>query len=191
MNTKQKACTLKDVRSFLGVFPSDMLPRSVTQTGTVIINTDPHTEKGSHWLAVHFFPKSSSAYYFDSYGILPLVPDIEAFIRRNCTVWDYNKRQLQGLTSNICGKYCCLFALYMDRGFTARQFVGQLEGAASADKRIVRTFASEFGERGSLPPWRGNDGCGVQCSSSLLYKKWVRNRSFRHSQLCRPPIWRS
>jgi hypothetical protein len=59
----------------------------VTQTGTVIINTDPHTEKGSHWLAVHFFPKSSSAYYFDSYGILPLVPDIEAFIRRNCTVW--------------------------------------------------------------------------------------------------------
>jgi len=29
-----------------------------------------------------FFPKSSTAYYFDSYGILPLVPDIEAFIRR-------------------------------------------------------------------------------------------------------------
>jgi len=57
MNTTQIACTLKDVRSFLGVFPSDMLPRSVTQTGTVIINTDPHTEKDSHWLAVHFFSK--------------------------------------------------------------------------------------------------------------------------------------
>ena len=94
MNTTQIACTLKDMRSFLGVFPSDMLPRSVTQTGTVIINTDPHTEKGSHWLAVLFFPKSSSAYYFDSYGILPIVPYIEAFIRRNCTVWDHNKRQL-------------------------------------------------------------------------------------------------
>jgi len=55
MNTTQIACTLKDVRSFLGVFPSDMLPRSVTQTGTVIINTDPHTEKGSHWLAYIVF----------------------------------------------------------------------------------------------------------------------------------------
>ena len=64
MNTTQILCTLKDVRSFLGGFPSDMLPRSVTQTGTVIINTDPHTEKGSHWLAVHFLPKSSSAYFF-------------------------------------------------------------------------------------------------------------------------------
>jgi len=64
MNTTQILCTLKDVRSFLGGFPSDMLPRSVTQTGTVIINADPHTEKGSHWLAVHFLPKSSSAYFF-------------------------------------------------------------------------------------------------------------------------------
>ena len=170
----QIACTLKDVRSFLGVFPSDMLLRSVTQTGTVIINTYPHRERFT--LASHtFFPKSSSAYYFDSYGILPLVPDIEAFIRRNCTVWDYNKRQLQGLTSNICG---------MDRGFTARQFVGQLEDASSADRQIVRAFAFEFGERGSSPsPQRGNcdDGCGeggVQCSSSFLYKRWVLNRSF-------------
>jgi len=55
MNTSQIACTLKDVRSFLGVFPSDMLPRSVTHTGTVKINTNPHIKKGSHWLAMHFF----------------------------------------------------------------------------------------------------------------------------------------
>ena len=112
-----------------------------------------------------FFPKSSCAYYFDSYGILPLVPDIEAFLHRNCTVWDYNKRQLQGLTSNTCGKYCCLFALYMDRGFTAEQFVGQFDGASSAHREIFRAFASECGT-----PRRGN-GCGGgggQCISSFL-----------------------
>jgi len=131
MNTTQILCTLKDVNSFLGAFPSDMLPRSVTHTGTVIINADPHTEKGPHWLDIHFILKSSSAYFFDFYGIVPLVPDIAAFIRRNCTVWDYNKRQLQRLTSNIYGKYCCLLALYMDRGFTAKQFSGQFDGASS------------------------------------------------------------
>ena len=117
---------LKDVRSFLGVFPPVMSPRSVTQSGTVI------TEKGSHWQAVHFVPKSSSAYFLDSYGIVPLVPDIAAFIRRNCIVLDYNRRQLNGLTTNFCGKYCCLFAVYVDRGFTAKQFVGQFDGASSA-----------------------------------------------------------
>jgi len=61
--------------------------------------------------SLHLLPKSSSAYFFDSYGIVPLVPDIAVFKRRNCTVWDCNRRQVQGLTSNICRKYCCLFAL--------------------------------------------------------------------------------
>jgi len=149
----------------LGVFPSDMLPRSVTQSGKVIINADPHTEKCSHWLAVHFLTKSSSAYFFDSYGIVPVVPDIAAFIRRNCTVWDYNRRHVQGLTSNICGKYCCLFALYMDWGFAAKQFFGRFDGASSADGQIIRIFASEFG----YPRWQGSGG---QCSSSS-YKRLV------------------
>jgi len=82
---------------------------------TVIVHADPHTEEGSHWLAVQFRPKYSSEYYFDSYGIVLFVPDILAFIKRDCTTWDRNKRQLQSPTSEVCGKYCCLFALYMDR----------------------------------------------------------------------------
>jgi len=69
-------CTLQNVKSFLGVFPSDLLPHSIARSGTVIINADPHTEKGSHWLAIHFEPKASSAYYFDSYDISPLIPTI-------------------------------------------------------------------------------------------------------------------
>lgn len=30
----------------------------------IIINTDTHTESGSHWLAIHFQPNYHSAYYF-------------------------------------------------------------------------------------------------------------------------------
>jgi len=165
MDTTQRSCTLKELRSFLGVYPSDMLLRSVTRLGTVIINADPHTEKGSHWLAVHLRPKFSSAYYFDSYGIVPLVPAIQAFIRRNCITWDHNRRQLQSLTCNNCGKYYCLFVLYMDRGFTPKQFVGPFDGGAqqAADRWIDLAFASEFG---SLS--RSSSGQGGQCSSSIL-----------------------
>lgn len=50
----------------------------------------------------------------NSFVLLPLVPDIQNFMRRNCTVWDYKRRQM---TSNVCGKYCSLFALYTDRGY--------------------------------------------------------------------------
>jgi len=80
MDTVQILCKLRDASSFLDVFPSDLLPQSITQTNTVIVHADPHTEGCSHWLGVHFRPKSSSAYYFDSYGILLLVRGIQVFI---------------------------------------------------------------------------------------------------------------
>ena len=86
--------TLCNISSFLGVFPSDLLQPSITSNGTIIINTDSHPESGSYRLAIHFQPKSHSAYYFDSYGQFPFVPDSKAFLRRNCTFWDYNTRQL-------------------------------------------------------------------------------------------------
>jgi len=143
MDTVQILCTMRNAESFLGVYPSDLLPHSVAQSGTVIINADPHTEKVSHWLAIHFEHKASSAYYFDSYGISPLVPAIHAFLRRNCTVWVYNTVQLQGLTSTVCGHYCCIFSLYMDRGYTQKQFVG-LFNSKMADRQFKKLFSSEF-----------------------------------------------
>ena len=54
MDTVQIMYMLRDFSSFFEVFPSDLLPLSITRTSTVIINADPHTEGGSHWLAVHF-----------------------------------------------------------------------------------------------------------------------------------------
>ena len=91
MHTVQILCTLRNVKCFLGVFPSDILPNSITRAGTVIIIADPHTEKGSHLLAIHFVAKASSAYYFDSYGISPIIPAIQAFIKPNCNFCVYNR----------------------------------------------------------------------------------------------------
>jgi hypothetical protein len=117
MDVVQIVCTPKDVTSFLGVFPSDILtPPSVTVAANLIVYTDPHTSQGSHWLAISLQPRSYSGHFFDSYGLPPLIPNITDFLIRTCTVWDYNPTQMQGLTSSVCGKYCCLFAVYMDRG---------------------------------------------------------------------------
>jgi len=150
---------LRNVNSFLDVYASDLLPRSITKTCTAIVNADPHTEGGSHWLAIHFRSKSSYAYYFDSYGIVPFVPDNLAFVTRNCTAWDRNKSTLQSLTSDVCRKYCYIFALYMDRGYTPQQFV-ELFGDA-ADRQVEEMFTTEFGAK--MP--RGGWG---QCCCSCL-----------------------
>ena len=85
MDTWQFICTLRDVTSFLDVFPSDLLPSSspVLNPYTLIVNADLHTEGGSHWLAIRLTPRSSSAYNFHSYGIFALFPAFQAFLKRH------------------------------------------------------------------------------------------------------------
>ena len=120
--------------------------------------SDPNTEYGSHWLAIHFESKSHPSYYFDFYGLPLYIPAIQSFTRRNCSLWDYNSVQLQGPTSTVCGKYCCFFALYLGRGYSPKQFVGLL-ARATADKLVSEMFDWEFG------PLR-NISRGWQCSGS-------------------------
>ena len=145
MDTTQITCALKGVKSFLGVFPSDLLPNSIQQrqTCTVIINTDPHTERGSHWLAIRFEPRSSSAYYFDSFGRPPQVATIQDFLRRNCTVHEYNAIQLQGPRITLCGQYCFLFVLRMGDDYSPKEFVSWFE-PGTADPRITRLLKFVF-----------------------------------------------
>ena len=147
---------LRYVSSNPGVFPSDLLPQHpIARSGTLIVKTDPHTVSGSHWLAIHLQSRSHSSYYFDSYGLTTIIPSILSFIRRNGTVWDYNIIQLQGPTSTVCGKYCCLFALYIPK-----QFVGILT-TPTAGKLVSDMLQTEFG------PLR-DTSLGGQCCGSRV-----------------------
>ena len=47
---------------------------------------------------------------------LPITPAIQNFLRRNFTLWNYNTVQPQGLTSTVCGQYCCLFTCTWTEG---------------------------------------------------------------------------
>jgi hypothetical protein len=163
MDTRQIICCLRDVGSFLGVFASYKPPQyPILRYGTLIVITDPHTESGSHWLAIHIQSRSSRLYCFDSYGLPPYIAAIQSFINRNCTVWDYNMVQLQGSTTTVCGKYCCLLGLYRDRGYSPQKFAGLLSvGSMQSDRRVSELFKAEFGP---LPRVLQRNG---QCNTSL------------------------
>jgi len=160
MNALQILCNLRDVKTFLGVFPSDLLPRTITQTGRIIVNCDPHTEGGSHWLAINFQPKSCSGFYFDSHGLRPYIPSIRSLLKRTCPVWNFNAVQLQGLTSSVCGHYCCVFALYLDKRYSPKQFISLFD-PRTADRQVAQMFESEFGSVLESPS--GPSGDGGQC----------------------------
>jgi hypothetical protein len=101
-----------------------------------------------------------SCYYFDSFGLAPYIPAIQTFLKRICIVSEYNTTQLQGLTSPVCGKYRCLFARYVDRGYTPEQFVSLFDPAIAASQ-INQLFASEFGPLHKIPR-------GGQCGTSAI-----------------------
>ena len=144
------------------------------------MNTDPHTENCSHWLASHFEHRSSSAFYFDSYGIFPIIRAIQNFWRPNCTVWNYNTVQLQRLTSTVCGQYCCLFTLYMDRRYTLKIFI-VLFTADIVNRQVNEIFTSQY------EPLR-KELRGGQCSY-VIYERYDTIKIYHCYFYCRSE-WR-
>ena len=53
---------------FSGVYPRDRLPKTVRYPCAMILNTDPASEPGVHWVAV-YFAEDGKGEYFDSYGL--------------------------------------------------------------------------------------------------------------------------
>jgi len=112
----------KPVKYFQGVYPIDILPSTLIKPSIIVINLDKDYMPGSHWVAV-CFPDSGCAEYFDSCGLLSFKYEIMAFLQRYSNSWKFNRHRLQGLTSNVCGHYCCLYTLHRARGLSMTSFV--------------------------------------------------------------------
>lgn len=153
MNSLQIEHALRRVEGFAGVYPSDCLPQFVHHNSFYVVNFDPSSLPGSHWVAVDF----KNGVYFDSYGLPPLVPSIAKFIRRNCTFWTFNKTQLQDDESAVCGQYVCMFVHQTSRGVSLKQFVDQFNRGRRPDTLVVSMFRRTFGP---LCGTRGGQRCG-------------------------------
>lgn len=106
----------KTSRIFLGVFARDELPDQPPYPSCFILNTDPRSKPGQHWLAV-FYSKNGFCSFFDSYGKPPSFYRLESYISRTSLGWNSNERRLQG-NSSFCGFYSILFLLYKTRNKT-------------------------------------------------------------------------
>ena len=98
---------------FLGVFPIDRLPvlpslNCLNGAGgfCMIVNTDPSSLPGTHWLAVYINgDRRKPGEVFDSYGRVPPLT-LQRWLTKYCTTWTHTKRFLQGPLSSLCGVYC-------------------------------------------------------------------------------------
>ena len=129
MNTTQIARALEQdsntSKKFCGVFPSDKLPEAIDRYPCgFVANTDPSSQPGTHWVAF-YFPSESRAEFFDSYGQPPdyYKDSFGDFIDKHSHEWDFNKRKLQSIWSDVCGQYCIFYLSHRARGHSMNQIV--------------------------------------------------------------------
>ena len=119
-----------------GVHASDQLPKTVEIPSIHIVNTDPSTESGEHWVAVYFGLDATE--YFDSYGLPP--PPTKNFLTFLGAHYDYNPVQLQGVLATTCGHYCLFYLRHRCRGFTMREIVDVFPGRGHNDQFVLKWF---------------------------------------------------
>lgn len=150
MNTLQLTQVMeKDPKSrnkFCGVYASDTLPTTIEHFPCgLIVNTDPQTEKGAHWLAM-YFPSKERGEFFDSYGNPPdfYRENFETFLDKQSRSWKYNHRSLQSLNSSTCGQFCLYFIMNRNRGKPLSIIVNSFSKNTSINDHRVSEFTRRY-----------------------------------------------
>ena len=125
----------------VGVFPADQIPRVWTKPTAYVFNTDNHFKPGSHWVAA-YADTLENGWYFDSFGLAPIIPDHINRLRKNCKRLRWNTTHLQSLSSDVCGQYCIMFLYYMSKGLGIEKFLNNFSTDLFRNDEIVKNFIS-------------------------------------------------
>lgn len=144
MNTSEirKALSLARAGS-IGVYAADRVPFNLTLPAALVVNTDPASKPGQHWIAI-YIDKNGSGVYFDSYGEQPTSRHHRHRLRQLCKRVEYNRKRLQSLDSTVCGEYCIMFIYNMCSGRTLRSFCNVFSRDTRSNDRIVSQFCSKL-----------------------------------------------
>ena len=136
---KNDSCAKK---IFKGVYPKDQLP-TVEYPGSYVVNTDPSTSPGEHWVAM-FFNNQRSAEFFDSYGLHPIVYGLTDFLDSHASSWTYNSKTLQSLISEVCGHYTVYYILFRSRGCSLTEILTHFSDNVSVNDKTVERFVENL-----------------------------------------------
>lgn len=109
-------------KTFIGVYAKDKLPSIQSYPCSLVVNTDPSTKPGQHWLAI-YFGKDKSSEIFDSFGLHPEQYDLVKYLTKYSKEYDFNKTRLQDLDSAACGHYCIFYILLKSRCFSLNEIL--------------------------------------------------------------------
>jgi hypothetical protein len=137
MNTSEINKEMKGY-PFGGTFPCNKIPTTKKYPCGYVINTDPSSERGEHWVAILLLAPNIGE-YFDSFGLPPLCKAIVHYLRTNCAIsCAYSTLTLQHPLSISCGKFALEFLQNRFEGKTYREFLALFSRDLGLNDEIVR-----------------------------------------------------
>jgi hypothetical protein len=113
---------------FKGVYPSNNIPSLNQFPFTLIVNTDPLGQPGTHWVAIYAI-NQNSAEYFDSFGNSPNT-NIGSYLNRFKDV-NRNKTKIQSIFDNSCGAHVIYYTIQKCRGSNLETIIKELNNPYS------------------------------------------------------------
>ena len=110
MNTNVIENLLQNVSCFQGVYACNQLPNYKLESPfAIVVNTDPIEKPGEHWVALVSIDPDKIE-YFDSYGHIPINPEIYQFMLnfKHKEICDFRFQSYLPL-SDVCGFFVILF----------------------------------------------------------------------------------
>lgn len=187
MNTFQIETCLKNNRDtekiFCGVYAADKIP-SVHQIKKplLIVNTDSSHHSGTHWIV--FFIRKKDARntqieIFDSSGEIKMMKNkyFKRYFQINFPLQHIkiNTNCVQSYTSNLCGIYCIVFALYKARKKSFDYFLKLFhpKNLRENDRKVVKIFKKYFKSSNVIKEL--NEDNALQTSKSLILYSLLKN----------------
>lgn len=178
MNTFQLEFLLKSNavtrKVFCGVYAADELPpRSQIKKPILIVNTDPKSSPGEHWLVIYINKREIEI--FDSSGSLRNRKNkyIKKYLKTNFpgTLIKYNTGCIQAFSSNICGIYCLVYAYFkaVKRSFEDFLKLFNPSNLESNDAKVIQMFKKYYKSK-DMNKLLKRKKC-VQISKSLILCK--------------------
>ena len=137
----------KKVPYFMGVYPSDLLPFDNLvkyKKFSLIINLDPHTKLGSHYVAL-FINKylNNKVIYFDPFGKNLTNKNIINFVKKINKNYIFSKKKIQHDISDYCGLFCLAFCVYIYKDKPLYIFLDMFINNSMTNNFIVHKYLKE------------------------------------------------
>ena len=132
---------------FKGVYPSDLLPFDILvkyKKISLIINLDPHTKPGSHYVAL-FINKNlnNKVVYFDPFGKNLTNENIIKFVKKINKNYIFSTKKIQHDNSDYCGLFCLAFCVYIYKNKPFYIFLDMFINNSMKNNFIVHRYLKE------------------------------------------------